>query len=261
MLTSEQIERYRREGALFPIPVLTEMETAKYRSNFEELERRAGGKRKRFDNLQLFFPWAFELAAHPRALDAVGSLIGGELLVDGSLIFFKSARDPAYVSWHQDSLYSNWHLTPSVSAWIALSDSAPDNGCMRVIPGSHRNGVLRHRTSPSERNLLKRGEELEMEVDESRALDLTLRAGEMSLHHCNIIHGSRPNGSDRNRIGFIVRYITHQFQGSDRRVLRVRGQADCPQLNLASAPDEAGAAEAYDAWLAFVEGSRIKAPA
>jgi len=77
-----------------------------------------------------------------------------------------------------------------------------------VIPGSHRDGLRQHDEGHHGDNMLQRGEEIQVEVDESQAHDLVLQPGEMSLHESNIIHGSGQNRSDLKRIGFIVRYVT-----------------------------------------------------
>jgi ectoine hydroxylase-related dioxygenase (phytanoyl-CoA dioxygenase family) len=182
------------------------------------------------------YEWAFRLASHPAVLDAVESLIGPEILIDGNLVFYKPPHDASYASWHQDSVYSGWHLTPSVSAWIALTASDPANGCMRVIPGSHKQGLLEHDNVQDPHMLNRRGERLRMDVDETQAIDLVLRPGEMSLHHTNIVHGSNPNTSDGPRIGFIVRFVTNQSTNRDRQVMRVRGKADCSHLRLVEPP-------------------------
>ncbi|HET7114182.1 MAG TPA: phytanoyl-CoA dioxygenase family protein, partial [Pyrinomonadaceae bacterium] len=126
--------------------------------------------------------------------------------------------------------------TPSVSAWIALTVSEPANGCMRVIPGSHKHGLLEHDNVQDPNLLNRRGERLRMDVDESQAVDVVLRPGEMSLHHTNIVHGSNPNTSDGPRIGFIVRFVTNLSTNRDRPVMRVRGNADCDHLRLVEPP-------------------------
>lgn len=251
MLSTVQVYQYEHEGVLSPVPVMPAAEALKYRAAFEELEALCGQSLKRFDQAHLFFHWAYELATHSAVLDVVSDILGDELLIDGTLIFCKYPHDPAYVSWHQDSLYSNWHLVPTTSAWIALGESTSENGCMRVIPGSHLQGVVPHREVPSTMNLLEKGEEVRAEVDEMQATDLVLNAGEMSLHHCNLIHGSRPNRSDSKRIGFIVRYITDQFQKSAQPIQRARGSADCSHLNLTTAPPEVSMSEAFEAWKKF----------
>jgi ectoine hydroxylase-related dioxygenase (phytanoyl-CoA dioxygenase family) len=149
---------------------------------------------------------------HPRVLDAVEDVIGPDILVYGSGLFWKPPRDPAYVSWHQDG-YNSKLSDKFVSAWLALTDSSPDNGCMRVVRGSHHEGIVSHeRTSVSPDNIGTGGLEIARHVEESEATDVTLAPGEMSLHHVAIVHGSNPNTSDRPRIGYAVRYVPPSTQ-------------------------------------------------
>ena len=260
-LPPASVERYEREGVLFPIRVLSVTEAARYRDALESVAAQCGeGYRRRFDNLHLFFPWAYRLSTSEALLDAVESILGRDLVIDGTLVFYKPPRDSGYASWHQDSVYSGWHLTPSVSAWIALTPSERGNGCMRAIPGSHRDGLLDHENVLDDPDLLnRRGERLRMDVDDAQAVDLELQAGEMSLHHTNIVHGSGANSSDRPRIGFIVRFVTSRTTNRDREVMRVRGEADCSHLRLASPPAEVDARVAVRRWLE-VMGSNLRQP-
>jgi non-haem Fe2+, alpha-ketoglutarate-dependent halogenase len=232
------IDVYEQQGIVFPIRVLSEAEVAEFR---EELEAVVGEQPRRVDQLHMRYPWAYRLASHEKVLDAVESLLGPEILIDGNLVFYKPPRDAGYASWHQDSVYSGWHLTPSVSAWIALTVSEPANGCMRVVPGSHKQGLLEHDNVQDPNLLNRRGERLRMDVDESQAVDVVLKPGEMSLHHSNIVHGSNPNTSDGPRIGFIVRFVTNLSTNRDRQVMRVRGNADCSHLRLVEPPDNRNA--------------------
>src|ERR1700741_3593412 len=136
-----QIEDYRRDGFIFPIEVLSPAEAEGFRSNFESLiESSRGYSPKRFDRLHLFFDWAYQIVTHDALLDAVEAILGNDILVYGTLVLAKQPHDLRYASWHQDSFYSGLHLTPSTTAWIALTPSHRQNGCMRVIPGSHRLG-------------------------------------------------------------------------------------------------------------------------
>jgi len=249
-LSTASVEQYGREGILFPIRVLAAAEVTRYRDALESVAAscRGDGYRRRFDNLHLFFPWAYRLATNEALLDAVESILGPDLVVDGTLVFYKPPKDSSYASWHQDSVYSGWHLTPSVSAWIALTPSERSNGCMRVIPGSHQDGLLDHDNVVDPNLLNRRGERLRDGVDESRALDVVLSPGEMSLHHTNVVHGSNANGSNGPRIGFIVRFVTSRTTNRDRRVLRVRGDADCSHLRLASPPPEDDLRTAVTRW-------------
>lgn len=109
--------------------------------------------------------------------------------------------------WHQDGEY--WPIRPlaTCSAWIALDDSTPENGCLRVIPGSHRERrVRKHLQNPSA--ALTLNQELDpSEYDEAAAADIALEAGQLSLHDVYLTHGSEPNRSARRRAGFVCRYM------------------------------------------------------
>lgn len=250
-LSKQHLDQYDRDGILFPVQVFSADEAALFRCELESIAGNCGADSpKRLDGLHLFFDWAYRLVTHDALLDAVEDVLGSDILVDGTLVFYKPPQDSSYISWHQDSVYSGWHLTPSTSAWIALTASHPSNGCMRVIPGSHKQGVLDHANARDASNLLFRGERVHT-VDESRAVDVVLQPGEMSFHHSNLIHGSNPNTSDEPRIGFIVRFVTNQIQHQDRPLLRVRGGADCSHLNLAQPPTDLNQQNAFAAWRAY----------
>ncbi len=164
-----------------------------------------------------------ELIRHPRILDAVEDIIGPDILCWGTSFFIKEARNLGYVSWHQDSTY--WGLEPPdiVTAWVAFTDSTAANGAMRVIPGTHQFDQVPHRDTFAADNLLSRGQEIEVDVDERQAVTLEFAAGEMSLHHVRLIHGSDPNPADDRRIGFAIRYIPTY-------VCQVAGGADSATL-------------------------------
>lgn len=252
MLSRHQLNQYDRNGIVFPIRVFSVDEVALFRGALESIADNCGeGSLKRFDSLHLFFDWAHRLVTHDALLNAVEDVLGGDILIDGTLVFYKPPQDPSYVSWHQDSVYSGWHLTPSTSAWIALTASHRANGCMRVIPGSHKQGLVSHVNIRDDSNLVARGERVETGVDESQAVDVVLQPGEMSLHHSTIIHGSNANTSDEPRIGFIVRFVTNRITNRDRPLLRVRGEADCSHLSLAEPPAEIDQQTAFSAWRDF----------
>ena len=121
---------------------------------------------------------------------------------------------------------------------------------MRVIPGSHKQGLLNHVNIRDDSNLVRRGEQVEV-VDESQAVDVVLQPGEISMHHSTIVHGSNPNTSDEPRIGFIVRFVTNKIANRERPLLRVRGEADCSHLSLAEPPIAADRQKAFSAWRTF----------
>jgi non-heme Fe2+,alpha-ketoglutarate-dependent halogenase len=229
LLTASQVEQYERDGIVFPVPVLTPEETAGFRRSFDELADRLGGRpvAQALGHTQAFFRWAYDLGTHPRVLDAVEDILGPDILLWTVSIFPKYPRDPGYISWHQDGTYWGLDSVRVTTAWIALTDSRVDNGCMRVVPGSHRRPILPHRDTYAADNRLSRGQEIEVEVDERDAVDVVLRAGQMSLHHVNIIHGSNPNPSDGSRIGFAPRFTTpetSQIDGEPLTAVLARGR-------------------------------------
>jgi len=250
-LSNQQLEEYERNGFLFPIDVFSAAEVATFRGAFEALiESSRDCSPKRFDRLHLFFDWAHQVVTHEGLLDVVEAILGDDILVYGTLVLSKQPHDSRYASWHQDSFYSGLHLTPSTSAWIALTPSTRENGCMRVIPGSHKLGALDHENISEDPNLLnRRGERIKMDVAESAAVDIVLQPGQMSLHQSTIVHGSNPNTSGAPRIGFIVRYVTSQMRNPNTRLLRVRGNGDCSHLDLARPPGDEESA--LSKWLTF----------
>lgn len=209
VLSSNQIRDYEQDGVVFPIKVLADEELVTARTALETLMT-ALGKRpdsQLFRHLHLFHRWARDLALHPRVLDAVEDVIGHDILLHSSTVFWKRPRDAGYVSWHQDGYYSGLSELQYTSAWLAITDSSPDNGCMRVVRGSHRQGIVPHNSSStSSDNFVTL--EIARQVDEGQATDVNLAPGEMSLHHVAIVHGSNANASDRPRIGYAVRYVS-----------------------------------------------------
>jgi non-haem Fe2+, alpha-ketoglutarate-dependent halogenase len=256
VVSPEQRRRYEHDGFLLPFTVLEAAEVAAFHRDYEELEPHLGDRPPRVRSAQchLHFRWAFELATHPRVLDAVEDLIGPDILVHSSNIFCKQPHDPAFVSWHQDA--HRWGLdTPRlVTAWVALTDSTAENGCMRVVPGTHRER-LPHNARPGGDSMLKTAALDSNEIDESRAVDLVLQAGQMSLHHADLVHGSRPNGSDGKRIGVAVRYVSPAVKQESwhHAVVLARGNDAHGHYELLERPPSSDLKEGLAAHAAFWE--------
>jgi len=227
ILTKQAVEAYHRDGYYFPVRVMPESEVADFRRRLEEHEREAGqplqGNWRH--KTHLLFTWADEMVHHPRILDAVEDVLGPNILCWTTNFFIKEANSPGFVSWHQDSTY--WGLDPAdvMTAWVAFTESNLISGCMKVIPGTHTADQIPHVDTFHQDNLLSRGQEIAVEVDKTKAVDLILRPGEMSLHHIKLVHGSEPNRSNDRRIGMAIRYIpTHVRQTKVRdSAMLVRG--------------------------------------
>jgi non-haem Fe2+, alpha-ketoglutarate-dependent halogenase len=226
-LPQAAVAHYRDHGYYAPIKVLSAAEAAEVRTCLEMHEASYGPlKGAMRHKSHLLFTWLDRLIRHPAILDAVESVIGPDILCWSSTFFIKEARDPGFVSWHQDSTY--WGLDPAdiVTAWVALSESTAENGALRVIPDTQKLEQVAHRDTFAANNLLTRGQEIAVDVDDSKAVMLSLEPGEMSLHHVRLIHGSDPNPSARRRIGFAIRYLpTHvrQVVGTRDSATLVRG--------------------------------------
>jgi non-heme Fe2+,alpha-ketoglutarate-dependent halogenase len=241
-LTKAQLAAYERDGYLAPVPALSDAEARGLRAKLETIEAGMGGP-LRGDirhKAHLLFPFLAELIHHPKILDAIEDVLGPDLLCWNTNFFIKEADTPSFVSWHQDSTY--WGLSaPDVcTAWVALTPSNLDNGAMAVIPKTHTIDQIPHRDTFDRHNLLTRGQEVAVEVDETEAVPLVLQPGEMSLHHVRLVHGSPPNPSPDRRIGFAIRYIPtsiYQLEGTDSATL-VRGEDRYGHFELEPSPEQ-----------------------
>lgn len=209
LLTPSQVEAWTRDGFTSPVRVMSPSEAHQYRVALETHEAKTGqplqGNWRH--KTHLLFTWADALVHHPAILDAVEDAIGPDILCWTTNFFIKEANSPGFVSWHQDSTY--WGLDPDdvITAWVAFTEVTPENGYMQVIPGSHKVDQLPHVDTFHKDNLLSRGQEISVEVDKAKAVGLALHAGEMSLHHIKLVHGSDANRTNDRRIGLAIRYI------------------------------------------------------
>jgi len=226
-LTAEQVQHFKEFGYVAPVRVMSVAQALELRERLEDFEHGNDKLRKKALNVKshLLFSWLNDLVRKRELVDAIDDLYGENLLCWASSFFIKDARDPAFVSWHQDSTYWGLSKPDVVTAWVALSESNKANGAMQVIPGTHLLDQIPHRDTFSEHNLLTRGQEVAVDVDQAQAVSIELEPGEMSLHHVRIVHGSPPNASDKRRIGYAIRYIptyVRQLEGDDSATL-VRG--------------------------------------
>jgi len=248
-LSPQEQNLYERRGYHFPVRAFTGEEALRLLNQFQayhgQVAERIEGLLPRERGIymietHLFLRWVYDIVSHPKVLDAVESVIGPNVIVWGSQWFPKFPGDKAFVSWHQDATY--WGLNPPnvTTAWVALSESSTRNGCMRVVPGTHKMPLLPQRETYGADNMLSRGQEIAAEVDEKDAVDMPLNPGEFSLHHVGIVHGSGPNNSNSPRIGLAARYISPdvvQSNPSRDIALLVRGKDDYGHFDLADPPE------------------------
>lgn len=201
--------RFSDEGYYAPLPAIEPEHAAALHADLNRLEREHGAEVWKRTKLKphLLIKSINDLMRTPAILDAVGRVLGPDVMVWGVGIFAKPARSSDFFSWHQDSTYWGLSEPALATAWVALTPSTSESGCMRVVPGSHKQAQIPHRETATPGNLLSRGQEVAVEVDERQAVDLVLRPGQMSLHNVMTVHGSNPNRADHPRIGIGIRYI------------------------------------------------------
>jgi len=224
MLTQQEIDTYRRDGVLVPDYQVPADMLQDMRGALDRLLAANPGRSS--DSLlcpHLQSGGAIVVAGVPPVsgdpvwmsfarqsdiLDMVAQLIGPDIILWGTTVFGKPAQRGKETPWHQDGQY--WPIRPlaTCSVWIALDDAGPENGCLRVIPGSHNPGTLRsHHQAPGSRNLTLSLELDEDEFDESQARDIVLKAGQLSMHDIYLLHGSNANRSAQRRAGFVLRLM------------------------------------------------------
>ena len=209
-LTQQQVEQYHTDGYVFPMQAISKAQAADIVTKIEafEAEHDCEAQQKLTFKAHLPFKWLNDVVRHPAILDAVEDLLGPNLLCWGTGFFQKNAHDPRYVSWHQDKFYYGLDPSETCTAWVAFTPSTLLSGCVRVLPGSHRDEVTYEFVNePHEHNLLQRGQTIKG-IDLDKAVPMVLQAGEFSLHHEGIVHGSDPNNSDHRRIGLSIHYIS-----------------------------------------------------
>jgi len=204
---TEALKRYERDGYAIFRGVLDAELIAEVDAHIDWLIKRYPDKRP-----EALDTWAVKddpfwvrLVSDQRLLDVAERFIGPDIALFASHYICKPPKTGQAVLWHQDGAY--WPLEPMkvVTLWLAVNEVTPENGCMRVVPGTHRTQLTATRERRDVDNVL--ASETELEVDESDAVDIVLEPGDVEVHHPNIIHGSNANTSDRWRKGLTIRYI------------------------------------------------------
>lgn len=205
-------EYFDENGYISPLDVLNNQEAKELRANFDKCEEEIGKENATYSmhNVHMTHEWVLKVATHPRMLAPIKAILGPNLIVLDSRFITKyptPADKDAFVAWHQDVRY--WGVDGEViSVWLAVDDADVENGCMIVIPGSHKMGILTHESADKGGNLLTSNQAIPLELfDVSKSVPCPLKAGQMSLHHGHIVHGSETNRSSRRRCGYVIRYI------------------------------------------------------
>lgn len=247
-LSAEQQKDYAEKGFLPALPAV--FDSADLMDGFQKIKTMLVDDEGPSDviNWHRTSRWLYDLCTHPDVLNCVEDLLGPDIILWGSEFITKEPRSPKTVPWHQDAYY--WPLSPhnSVTIWLAFSDVDEANGAMKVIPGTHQGGIIKHKIA-NESSILS----FELEdgaYSEADAVTLEIPGGGFTIHDDAIIHGSAANVSDRWRIGFVIRYSSIDVKcdlsrNPDFLAYLVRGSDSYKHNPMGTAPTEPFARPAY----------------
>ena len=243
VLSDRALAQYETDGYFFPVDVLTPDEVAATRAKLEAFEASQdqpvnGAQRSKS---HLLFTWVDELMRHSKILDAVEDLIGADILCWSTVWWIKEALSDTFVSWHQDVRYWGLDTDDLVTVWLALSPASVQSGCMRILPGSHQGEVMPHKDEYKDDNLLTRGQEIAVPIDEAQTVAMELEPGQISLHNIRLAHASEPNRSADRRIGISMHYIptsAKQIVGDWDSASLVRGEDRYHHFAIAPRPKQ-----------------------
>lgn len=207
-LSEEQKAFYRDQGYLLGLPpIYSREEMAQLNAELPQLLAllQPGETAKDIREWHETSRYLYDIVMNPRIHDLVEGILGPNFYCWASSFFIKEPFSKSTVGWHQDAYY--WPMAPhnTVTVWLAFDDVDEENGGMKLIPGSHKQGIIKHRRSAVTDSVLT----LELErgqVSEADAVQFKLKAGEVSLHDDRAVHGSPANPSARRRAGLTLRY-------------------------------------------------------
>jgi len=247
-LTDKQLADYEEFGFLDSIPILSDAEVRHFHDEIEKTCAALGGRVTRLDGPHLYFTWAWELGAHPRVLDCMEQLIGPNVMLKSTRLFYKYGPSDSFVGWHQDGLTEQLKDATVPAIWLGLTPATAENGCLRVAPRSHRLGLVTHADFPNPDNLTTEGATAQVPIEATH--DVIMKAGEMSLHHPLMLHASNPNRTVEPRIGFSATYSTPALTGSRTAVAWVRGDGPRDCFRVIERPSARSLENAVAAYLA-----------
>lgn len=229
-LTKEEQQEYEQNGYLLGLPpVFDDQQVQELNTGFETLKAMLYENEITSDiaGWHQHSKWLYDICATPQILDYVEDILGPNFFLWGSEFITKPPQSDKVVPWHQDAYYWALHPHNSVTVWLAFTEVDVDNGAMKVIPRSHKGGIIKHRIA-DENSILSFDLE-EGSFSEDDAVSLEIRPGGISLHDDAIIHGSPANHSDRWRIGCVMRYSSTEVKADTEknpkfRSFMMRGQ-------------------------------------
>ena len=235
--------KYAVSGFIAPIEVMTPKEAYNLRLDFEDAERELAGQPEKQALLRSYpnrlLPSFDALTRNSKLLDAASAVLGPDLMVWSAALFIKEKKSKKIVSWHQDLTYWGLDDIQETTCWFALSNASEEAGCMKFVPGTHKSKIVKHIDTFADDNLLTRGQEIAVDVNESEAVAAVLQAGQASMHHGHLFHASGPNTTSDRRIGSAIRYIKtsmRQKSGEKALVAHVAGEDKFGNFKISGAP-------------------------
>jgi non-heme Fe2+,alpha-ketoglutarate-dependent halogenase len=205
--SASDVARYRQDGFLFPIEVLSSTEAAELATEIQSVDEAEIARHPApwVQKSYLLLPSLDKLLHDRRLTDPVAAILGEDLLVLSADLFIKPPHLAKRITWHQDVNY--WGLEPLevLTAWVAFTHATPENGCMLYARGGHR-ARLEHIENKTDDNMLSRGQEIAVRVDPATVTEVRLAPGQASFHDGLTPHASGPNTTDETRIGFAIRF-------------------------------------------------------
>jgi non-heme Fe2+,alpha-ketoglutarate-dependent halogenase len=243
-LTQEQVDQFRHNGFLFPVPALTADEIATCLAGVHRLEADLGCPVAEADvkwrsHAYAHAPWFNDLIRHPRILDAIEDVIGPDILVWTSTFFIKEPNSPTFAAWHQDGTYFGLEPHEQVCAWVALTDASAEAGCMEMLSSGGAPRQLHHAALGLAHSINRAGQTITEPFDDSSPVAMALPAGSFSLHHELAVHRSAPNRAAHRRVGIGLNYLpTHVRVNSPVRLkaMLVRGRDSYGHFDLIDPP-------------------------
>ena len=210
ILSETQLQQFELQGFLAGLDIFSVRQCEEFRSHTEEFEHHHPDDVSWALDIKcnLLFDWVYELSTFPLLLDIVSELIGPDVLLTNSIFRIKEPLSSTHYGWHQDA--ARIQVNPAfVIVYISISDATTENGCLRVIPGSNQRIEPFHLVSYAERQVARVSH-----VDESNAVDMVLRQGQVGIFDCNTIHGSSSNNSRNRRFALVNDYTPAAAQQS-----------------------------------------------
>jgi ectoine hydroxylase-related dioxygenase (phytanoyl-CoA dioxygenase family) len=146
---------------------------------------------------------AHDFAVSERAAGVVASILGDDIDVFQSMFILKNPGAWGQ-PWHQDSYYFNFDQQPQVGLWLAISEATLENGCLSVLPGSHKRPILEH--NPDRRPGANQGYLEVLDLDDSGAVPVLMEPGDLLVFHSYLLHRSVDNMGHGRRSAMVYHY-------------------------------------------------------